>query len=98
MVKVNLKEDVSKHIILMKATFISREKNDVKFTMEFTAEEFEKQKVDASQFTLDAKLKAGVSLTEVNVNLPGSNIESGLINSSFAQSEKEEENEEIINE
>ena len=26
----------------MKATFISRENNDVKFTMEFTAEEFEK--------------------------------------------------------
>ena len=25
----------------MKATFISRENNDVKFTMEFTAEEFE---------------------------------------------------------
>lgn len=63
-----------------------------------SAEEFEKQKVDASQFTLDAKLKAGVPLTEVKVNLPGSDIEPGLINSSFAQSEKEEENEEIINE
>ncbi len=31
----------------MKATFISREKNDVKFTMEFTAEEFEAAQVKA---------------------------------------------------
>ena len=33
----------------MKATFISREKNDVKFTMEFTAEEFEAAQVKAYQ-------------------------------------------------
>ena len=33
----------------MKATFISREKNDVKFTMEFTAEEFEQAQINAYQ-------------------------------------------------
>ena len=33
----------------MKATFISREENDVKFTMEFTAEEFEAAQVKAYQ-------------------------------------------------
>lgn len=33
----------------MKATFISREKNDVKFTMEFTAEEFENAQIKAYQ-------------------------------------------------
>ena len=33
----------------MKATFISREKNDVKFTMEFTAEEFENARIKAYQ-------------------------------------------------
>ncbi len=33
----------------MKATFISREKNNVKFTMEFTAEEFEAAQVKAYQ-------------------------------------------------
>ena len=29
----------------MKATFISRDKNTVKFTMEFTAEEFEQAQI-----------------------------------------------------
>ena len=33
----------------MKATFISREKNDVKFTMEFTAEEFDQAQVKVYQ-------------------------------------------------
>ena len=33
----------------MKATFISREKNDVKFTMEFTAEEFDNAQIRAYQ-------------------------------------------------
>ncbi len=33
----------------MKATFISREKNDVKFTMEFTAEEFDQAQIHAYQ-------------------------------------------------
>lgn len=33
----------------MKSTFISREKNDVKFTMEFTAEEFEQAVIKAYQ-------------------------------------------------
>ena len=33
----------------MKATFISREKNDVKFTMEITAEEFEQAQIHAYQ-------------------------------------------------
>ena len=33
----------------MKATFISREKNDVKFTIEFTAEEFENAQIKAYQ-------------------------------------------------
>ncbi len=33
----------------MKTTFISREKNDVKFTMEFTAEEFENAQIKAYQ-------------------------------------------------
>lgn len=33
----------------MKATFISREKNDVKFTMEFTAEEFDNAQIKAYQ-------------------------------------------------
>jgi len=33
----------------MKATFVSREKNDVKFTMEFTAEEFEQAVIKAYQ-------------------------------------------------
>ena len=33
----------------MKATFISRENNDVKFTMEFTAEEFENAQIKAYQ-------------------------------------------------
>ena len=37
----------------MKATFISREKNDVKFTMEFTAEEFENAQIKAYQRTKD---------------------------------------------
>lgn len=37
----------------MKATFISREKNDVKFTMEFTAEEFESAQVKAYQQSKD---------------------------------------------
>jgi len=35
----------------MKATFISKEKNEVKFTMEFTADEFEKAVNDAYQTT-----------------------------------------------
>jgi len=33
----------------MKSTFISREKNEVKFTMEFTAEEFEEAIVKVYQ-------------------------------------------------
>ena len=33
----------------MKTTFISREKNDVKFTMEFSAEEFENAQIKAYQ-------------------------------------------------
>ena len=37
----------------MKATFISREKNDVKFTMEFTAEEFENAQIKVYQQTKD---------------------------------------------
>ena len=37
----------------MKATFISREKNDVKFTIEFTAEEFESAQVKAYQQNKD---------------------------------------------
>ncbi len=37
----------------MKATFISREKNDVKFTMEFTAEEFENAQIKAYQKAKD---------------------------------------------
>jgi len=37
----------------MKATFISREKNDVKFTIEFTAEEFENAQVKAYQQNKD---------------------------------------------
>ena len=55
----------------MKATFISREKNDVKFTMEFTAEEFEAAQVKAYQqnkdkFTVDGfrKGKAPRSIIE----------------------------------
>ena len=35
----------------MKTTFVSREKNDVKFTMEFTAEEFEQAQIDAYKNT-----------------------------------------------
>ena len=37
----------------MKATFISREKNDVKFTMEFTAEEFENAQIKVYQQVKD---------------------------------------------
>ena len=37
----------------MKATFISRENNDVKFTMEFTAEEFENAQIKAYQAAKD---------------------------------------------
>lgn len=37
----------------MKATFISREKNDVKFTMEFTAEEFDNAQIKAYQAAKD---------------------------------------------
>ncbi len=37
----------------MKATFVSREKNDVKFTMEFTAEEFEQAQIKAYQKSKD---------------------------------------------
>lgn len=37
----------------MKATFISRENNDVKFTMEFTAEEFENAQIKAYQAVKD---------------------------------------------
>ena len=47
----------------MKATFISRENNDVKFTMEFTAEEFENAQIKAyqaakDQFQIDGFRKA----------------------------------------
>ncbi|MBK5253184.1 MAG: trigger factor [Peptostreptococcaceae bacterium] len=55
----------------MKATFISREKNEVKFTMEFTPEEFEAAVVDAykaskEQFSIDGfrKGKAPRSIIE----------------------------------
>lgn len=55
----------------MKATFISRENNEVKFTMEFTAEEFEAAVVDAykaskDQFAIDGfrKGKAPRSIIE----------------------------------
>jgi hypothetical protein len=44
----------------MKATFISREKNDVKFTMEFTAEEFESAQIKAYQQNKD-KFQVDVS-------------------------------------
>lgn len=44
---------VSGGYILMKATFISREKNDVKFTMDFTKEEFESYQVKAYQANKD---------------------------------------------
>jgi len=37
----------------MKATFVSREKNDVTFTMEFTAEEFEQAQIHAYQAQKD---------------------------------------------
>ena len=37
----------------MKATFISRENNNVKFTMEFTAEEFENAQIKAYQASKD---------------------------------------------
>ena len=55
----------------MKSTFISREKNEVKFTMEFTAEEFEEAIVKVYQkekdkFQIDGfrKGKAPRSLIE----------------------------------
>lgn len=55
----------------MKATFISKEKNDVKFTMEFTAEEFENAQIEVfkknkNQFTIDGfrKGKAPRSIIE----------------------------------
>jgi len=55
----------------MKATFISREKNDVKFTMEFTAEEFESAQIKVyqqakGQFQIDGfrKGKAPRSIIE----------------------------------
>ncbi len=55
----------------MKATFVSREKNDVKFTMEFTAEEFEQAQIKAyqkskNQFAIDGfrKGKAPRSIIE----------------------------------
>ena len=55
----------------MKATFISRENNDVKFTMEFTAEEFENAQIKAyqaakEQFQIDGfrKGKAPRSIIE----------------------------------
>lgn len=38
----------------MKATFVSREKNDVKFTMEFSAEEFETAQIKAYQESKDS--------------------------------------------
>ena len=37
----------------MKATFISRENNDVKFTIEFSAEEFENAQIKAYQQNKD---------------------------------------------
>ena len=37
----------------MKATFISKEKNDVKFTIEFTSEEFEQAQIKAYQASKD---------------------------------------------
>ena len=37
----------------MKSTFISKEKNVVKFSMEFTADEFEKAQIAAYQKTKD---------------------------------------------
>ena len=40
-------------IFFMKATFISRENNNVKFTMEFTAEEFENAQIKAYQASKD---------------------------------------------
>lgn len=55
----------------MKATFISKEKNDVKFSIEFTAEEFEQAQIKAYQaskhkFTIDGfrKGKAPRSIIE----------------------------------
>ena len=55
----------------MKVTFVSREKNDVKFTMEFTAEEFEQAQIKAyqkskNQFAIDGfrKGKAPRSIIE----------------------------------
>lgn len=55
----------------MKATFVSREKNEVKFTMEFSAEEFEQAQVEAykktkNQFEIDGfrKGKAPRSIIE----------------------------------
>lgn len=55
----------------MKTTFISKEKNDVKFTMEFTAEEFEQAQIKAyqkmkDQFQIDGfrKGKAPRSIIE----------------------------------
>ena len=55
----------------MKATFISREKNDVKFTMEFTAEEFEAAQVKAYQANKDKFVVDGFRKGKA----PRSNIE-----------------------
>ena len=58
----------------MKTTFISKENNDVKFTMDFTAEEFEAAIVKAyqaskNQFTIDGfrKGKAPRSIIEKHI-------------------------------
>ena len=58
----------------MKATFISRENNDVKFTIEFSAEEFENAQIKAYQqnkdkFQIDGfrKGKAPRNIVEQNV-------------------------------
>ncbi len=55
----------------MKATFISKEQNDVKFSIEFTSEEFEQAQIKAykaskNRFTIDGfrKGKAPRSLIE----------------------------------
>ena len=54
----------------MKATFISREKNDVKFTIEFSAEEFENAQIKAYQqnkdkFQIDGFRKGKATLDRV---------------------------------
>ncbi|QIB68488.1 trigger factor [Aminipila butyrica] len=74
----------------MKSTFISREKNDVKFTMEFTAEEFDKAVIAAYQankgrFAIDGFRKGKAPRTLIERHYGEDVFYEDAINEMFSQ-------------